>query len=232
MLIKYFTDKKNRKCASFNDMIFIKESSGYYKINTNWNKKIKNSYRLHQAVYEFHKGKIPKGFLVHHKDGNKENNKISNLELLSSKEHFEKHRDDERIKKWQKAGIKKAAIWHKTSPNSSEVHSKASIKGWKNIKPYKHKCIQCGKEFETKTKECKFCSSKCKNDYKLGYSLLEIKNIEYVGKHNVYNMEVEETHNFSVEGGIIIHNSLDALRYVIYTMIPSWRTGVENKQKE
>jgi len=32
-------------------------------------------------------------------------------------------------------------------------------------------------------------------------------------------MEVEKYHNFSVCGGLIIHNCLDALRYFVYTIL-------------
>jgi hypothetical protein len=32
-------------------------------------------------------------------------------------------------------------------------------------------------------------------------------------KVDVYNMEVEKYHNFSVNNGLIIHNCIDALRY-------------------
>ena len=42
---------------------------------------------------------------------------------------------------------------------------------------------------------------------------IEIDSIEYLGKEDVYNMEVEDHHNFSVNGGFIVHNCLDALRY-------------------
>lgn len=42
---------------------------------------------------------------------------------------------------------------------------------------------------------------------------VKIKSIKYIGKQDVYNMEVENHHNYSVDGGLIIHNCLDALRY-------------------
>lgn len=41
----------------------------------------------------------------------------------------------------------------------------------------------------------------------------KIKKIKYVGKEDVYNMEVKDHYNYSVEGGFILHNCLDALRY-------------------
>ena len=34
-----------------------------------------------------------------------------------------------------------------------------------------------------------------------------VKSIRYLGKQNTYNMEVRDHHNFSVNGGLIVHNS-------------------------
>ena len=47
------------------------------------------TFSLHKLVYEAFKGETPKGggFAIHHKDGNKQNNCIDNLELLTHKEH-------------------------------------------------------------------------------------------------------------------------------------------------
>lgn len=35
-------------------------------------------------------------------------------------------------------------------------------------------------------------------------------------------MEVDGLHNFSVNGGIIVHNCVDALRYYVNSL-PDWR---------
>ncbi len=40
-----------------------------------------------------------------------------------------------------------------------------------------------------------------------------VVNVEYIGKMDVYNMEVKDHHNYAVEGGFIIHNCIDATRY-------------------
>jgi intein/homing endonuclease len=56
------------------------------------------------------------------------------------------------------------------------------------------------------------------NDVALGYSILDITSIERIGKHDVYNMEVERYHNFAVNGGIIVHNC-DVIRYYVNTVI-------------
>ena len=51
------------------------------------------STRIHRLVYENFVGKIPKGYTIHHIDFNRQNNRLSNLELLSVKEHAKKHRE-------------------------------------------------------------------------------------------------------------------------------------------
>jgi hypothetical protein len=45
----------------------------------------------HRWVWMIEVGEIPKGFDIHHKDGNKDNNDISNLELITRSEHQKKH---------------------------------------------------------------------------------------------------------------------------------------------
>ncbi len=42
---------------------------------------------------------------------------------------------------------------------------------------------------------------------------MRVKSITYAGKSDVYNMEVMQTHSFSVEGGLIVHNCADEMRY-------------------
>lgn len=43
---------------------------------------------------------------------------------------------------------------------------------------------------------------------------MKVKAIRPAGCADVYNMEVEDTHDFAVESGIIVHNCYDELRYV------------------
>lgn len=47
---------------------------------------------IHKLEWVKHYGDIPKGSVIHHKDENKCNWDITNLELLSRKEHLERHR--------------------------------------------------------------------------------------------------------------------------------------------
>lgn len=45
---------------------------------------------------------------------------------------------------------------------------------------------------------------------------ISIKKFEYIGKQDVYNLEVKRHHNFLVNGGaFIVHNCQDGTRYAI-----------------
>lgn len=43
--------------------------------------------------------------------------------------------------------------------------------------------------------------------------VLKVKSIRPAGIEPVYNMEVDTHHNFSVEGGVIVHNCYDSSGY-------------------
>lgn len=47
----------------------------------------------------------------------------------------------------------------------------------------------------------------------IDYELIGIKSITPIGYEDVYNMEVEDFHNFAIEDGLIVHNCIDAFRY-------------------
>ena len=50
---------------------------------------------LHRVIYEnYYNVQLTKNDIIHHKDGNKLNNDISNLERLTRAEHINKHRNE------------------------------------------------------------------------------------------------------------------------------------------
>lgn len=126
---------------------------------------------LHRAVYEFYSGeKIPKGFHVHHKDGDPFNNDHQNLECLSAKEHATKTRRDmekmcanlDRIRDLTKA-------WH-SSPAGKAWHSANGKRSWLKRKPYDLRCDFCATAFQSVFSDAKFCSDSCasKSRYRNG----------------------------------------------------------------
>ena len=85
MYIKYSADKKY---AYFNGYKFTKDNKTNYYLSSTINGK---RYRLHRYIWEWYNGTIPKGYDIHHKDHNKFNNEIDNLELLSKANHLKRH---------------------------------------------------------------------------------------------------------------------------------------------
>ena len=51
----------------------------------------KKAAQAHRIIWERAFGKIPEGYVIHHKDGNKHNNDLSNLQLMKSSEHKALH---------------------------------------------------------------------------------------------------------------------------------------------
>lgn len=64
---------------------YTKNANGYFS-SSRGNGKI-----LHRVIWQDNNGSIPDGYVVHHKDENKENNDISNLELKEWGEHTALH---------------------------------------------------------------------------------------------------------------------------------------------
>lgn len=146
------------------------KKSGYY-LST---KKIGTSrIRLHRYMWQKYYGEIPKGFEIHHKDENKDNNEIENLELLTKDKHLAWHGEnapDGLKAKWidnLNEARSAAAKWHK-SKEGKEWHSEMQKQAWKKREPIKYKCKNCGKEFESlKNHNAKFCSPSCRNTFRV-----------------------------------------------------------------
>ena len=65
----------------FNGEKYTRRNTGYFG-KTRGNRNL-----LHRDVWEHHNGSIPDGWDIHHKDEDRENNKIGNLECLPKAEH-------------------------------------------------------------------------------------------------------------------------------------------------
>jgi hypothetical protein len=80
-----------------------KPGAGVGKKNSQWEGGSKSTDGRHArtAWARCHGGKrAPKGYIVHHKDGNPENNACSNLELISLAEHNEGHKEGKSWDQW------------------------------------------------------------------------------------------------------------------------------------
>ena len=71
--------KAIRECIEYAGIKYYKNPTGYYRTS-----RCKGGKLLHVQLYQdYWKCIIPKGFAVHHKDNNNENNTIDNYFLLT-----------------------------------------------------------------------------------------------------------------------------------------------------
>ena len=176
---------------------------------------------VHHLVYEYFNGSIPNGYIIHHKDGNKLNNRIENLQLMSSKEHKVEHLYN--------------TIGKYTFTHENTVGANNPFYGKKHTEEAKERNRQAhlGKAPANKiiVNEEQFA-----NDYLSGMTINDLTKIypmKYGAIRNrliklgllqknhkvksvevlkdlidVYDIEVEDNHNFFVGGndGILVHN--------------------------
>lgn len=141
---------------------------------------------LHRVVWIYHNGEIPKGMHIHHKDGNRANNSIENLELVDAFKHLSEHNKNvsQEVREKRLAALRDAQelakVWH-SSPEGRAWHAQHAAKEKKQDK--KCKCKWCGKEFLSKLSDSMFCSKNCKTRYRYHSGIDdEIRNCEHCGK--------------------------------------------------
>ena len=149
-------DEKRQK---FNGITFYKRSSGHYHCGMG----------LHQAVWLYYFGLISEGYEIHHKNENKDDNNIENLQSLSKGDHSKIHNNLKLENRKKIKGVCKecgkefeAYDCGKNRFCSDYCQSKYRHKKDKITK----KCAVCGKEYKTyKYKISTCCSAKCAAEY-------------------------------------------------------------------
>ena len=112
-------------------------------------------------VWINHFGAIPKGMDIHHKDGDKGNNEIENLEMMSRSDHLKRHWQEGRFDLDQRRKqLAEARKWLQTEEGRKK-QSAISKEMWKKRKRFTLNCKECGKEFITPQPWAKCCSDNC-----------------------------------------------------------------------
>lgn len=177
------------KYVYFNNLKFTKDDKTGYYLNSSLRK------RLHRYVWEYHNGEIPKGWHIHHIDGNKDNNDISNLQLIDEHKHTEYHSNIqaklhyEKMVENLKINVRpKASEWHR-SEAGRKWHSLHGIEIAKNVSKREYVCQQCGTKYSRKPFGVgKFCSNACKSAYRRKLGLDNVKKeCEVCGKEFISN---------------------------------------------
>ena len=146
---------------------FVKDMKhGYY--HAHFGDKVKS---LHRVVWEDNFGEIPNGFHIHHIDGNKDNNEISNLEMINAHDHLSNHSkanfeaNREEITNRLLEAQELAKSWHK-SEEGREWHSKHGKAVFSKISELEFECVNCGNKFKSKNRHARFCSNKCRSAFR------------------------------------------------------------------
>lgn len=123
---------------------------------------------LHAAVWERHYGPVPAGCELHHRDRDRSNNAIDNLECLSRAEHGRIHGPE--------SGERGKASIAKAQSAATEWHGSDEGRRWhsehyeRHIRPVLDArvpavCQECSGNYfvsAARTKQGKFCSRACK----------------------------------------------------------------------
>lgn len=162
--MEIFEEIKVTRYVVVDGIKFYETKQGYWMGTVN-----KKPQRLHMYMWLREHGVIPPGYHIHHKDGNKANNDMENLELLEMTAHLGNHGKDRDIEEQRRTMDKvreKASEWHK-SKEGLEWHRQQ----YEKTKHLLHKrcdivCIECGKVHNSGKFGAKFCSERCKSAYR------------------------------------------------------------------
>lgn len=153
------------KYQCFNGVKFCRDDATGYYLNSTIHE------RMHRYVWKHYCGEIPEGFQIHHIDGDKPNNDIDNLAMMTDTAHQKLHGAEEKRKEQlreilEKYGRPAAIKWHK-SEEGRKWHSEKQKETYKNATTQIFKCMNCGKEFEALPfGKHEFCSNSCKSAYR------------------------------------------------------------------
>lgn len=185
-MIKY---NDNKKHAYFNGLKFTRDNKTGYYLNSTIGE------RLHRYVWSYHNGTIPKGKHIHHINGNKNVNDISNLDLIKHEEHLREHGkvrandNEEWLNVFQTKGVLSAKEWH-TSKEGIEWHKEhfENVKD-KFLEHKSFKCKQCDVTFTSQNNgKNKFCSNRCKSAFRRDSGVDdEVRICEQCGKEYIIN---------------------------------------------
>jgi len=162
-----FLINESETIIKFNGYQYKKNKFGYWLGGSSGSKSGDGS--LHRAIWKYQKGEIPKKYDVHHIDGNKSNNSIENLQLISHSDHMRMHMSTAERKELSRKHIGKAIeaskSWH-SSEEGLKWHSKHGKECFEKKKLINKSCHNCEKVFQTVQNFSKYCSPTCQSSFR------------------------------------------------------------------
>lgn len=151
----------------FGRKFYQDQKTGYW-ISTDHSSK-RPRIRAHQWVWINTHGPVPKGYHIHHKNDDKSDNRIENLELVDAFRYLSLHgKQSQNVKRAIKMANKYSPLiqaWHDSEEGKAWHKANGTLR-WLNKKAVLKICEVCSKEFQTKTYFQKFCSNNCKSQWR------------------------------------------------------------------
>ena len=126
--------------------------------------------RLHRVLMEAYIGRKLKSWeLVHHNDGDKHNNELSNLSITTRSIHMKTHKIGESSRFKKKYGISREKLRFLYEDGGLTIQAMANLINvnfgviWRRMKEYKIRenmiCIECGRKIESyvRARQCNRC---------------------------------------------------------------------------
>ncbi len=159
-LAAFGDEKINENYQWFQHRKFGKTSSGHFYSGT------LNKF-IHVAIWEYYRGEIPKGYVIHHKDFNPANNNLNNLQMMTRSEHNKLHSDMREKKLFVCKYCGKEFYKYDCRPDTeNNFCSSICDARWRRLqKLYTEEriCKICGKKFSTrKSSKSQVCSPHCR----------------------------------------------------------------------
>lgn len=136
----------------FNNIVYKKTASGHFN----------RTLGIQQTIWAYVNGEIPKGYEIHHIDGNSANNTIENLQCMTKSEHTALHVTTGNIREYRCVQCGKKFTSNNRAKNS-RFCSRTCATTWRRANVQVEKaCENCGKVFSTpKDRPSRFCSPHC-----------------------------------------------------------------------
>lgn len=152
-------------CVEWGGKRWHRYASGYYERT---DKRLRpRTRRLHREVWAHHHGPIPPGHDVHHRDEDRGNNEICNLELLSHAQHKRHHYKPIPQPDWSQRPTHVVPCadcgrpLERKRPGALARCSKCHSRRAEEQRKYERECRHCGAGFRSRAGN--FCSQRCVN---------------------------------------------------------------------
>jgi hypothetical protein len=179
----------------------------------------------HHMVAKCKFGEIPNGMIVHHIDWNRGNNEPANLVLEDRAEHARKHTikryrtDEEWVKRLREGHESYRANGgnQKSRENILKLFREGKLRSGRTkcvivgCEDFSHSKGMCGNHYHFFRRQ-----KKRSQNHHGNHRILSIRDAGYA---DVWDISVEDTHNFALGSGVFVHNSkdmADALAGVIH----------------